>query len=217
MARIVFDLDGTLVDSAPDLHAIASSLLAAGGHAPITLEQARSYIGQGVAVFVSRMRAARGIPETGQAALLASFMARYETAVTLTRLYPSVDHSLIALRRLGHRMALCTNKPMAPTLALLRHLNLERHFDKIVAGDSLPTRKPDPAPLLAAFQIGGAGPDLFVGDSEVDAETASRAGIPLLLFTQGYRSAPAHTLTHHAAFADFNDLPGLIAQFGQSP
>jgi len=210
MARVVFDLDGTLVDSAPDLHAIANALLTAEGHAPITLTQARSYIGQGVAVFVARMRADRGIPDSAQAPLLAGFLARYEAAVDLTVLYPGVREALQTLRRQGHRMGLCTNKPMAPALALLRHLDLLGFFDKIIAGDSLPTRKPDPAPLIAAFDMGGHGPNLYVGDSEVDAETAHRAGIPLLLYTQGYRATPIDALPHQAAFDHFASLPGLI-------
>ena len=211
MARIVFDLDGTLVDSAPDLHAIANALLIPQGHAPITLDEARSYIGQGVAVFVAKMRAARGIPDTEQPVLLDAFMARYETAVDLTQLYPSVNAALVTLRQQGHRMGLCTNKPMGPTLALLRHMGLLGFFDKIIAGDSLPTRKPDPAPLHAAFDMGGRGPNLYVGDSEVDAETALAAGIPLLLFTQGYRATPVADLPHAAAFDDFSALPALIA------
>ena len=188
MARIVFDLDGTLVDSAPDLQAVANTLLSQRGLTPITLDQTRSFIGQGVVVFVARLRAARNLPDSEQAPLLADFMARYEQAVTLTLIYPHVAETLANLQAAGHRLGLCTNKPLQPALALLRHLKLEHHFTKVVAGDSLPTHKPDPAPLLAAFDMGGTGPDLYVGDSEVDAETAQRAGVPLLLFTA--RSGP---------------------------
>jgi phosphoglycolate phosphatase len=211
MARVVFDLDGTLVDSAPDLHAVANSLLEAHGQPPITLTEARSFIGQGVAVFVAKLRAARGIPESGQARLLAGFLARYESAVELTITYPGVEAALQDLRGQGHRIAICTNKPMAPTLSLLRHLDLLGYFDKIIAGDSLPTRKPDPAPLLAACDMSGKGPNLYVGDSEVDAETAERAGIPLYLFTQGYRTTPVEKLPHRATFDDFANLPALLA------
>lgn len=211
MARIVFDLDGTLVDSAPDLQAVANELLATDGHAPLTLTEARGFIGQGVAVFVARMRAARGIADSDQAALLAGFMARYDGAVGLTVVYPGVPATLAALRAGGHRLGLCTNKPLAPTMALLRHLELADTFDKIIAGDSLPQRKPDPAPLIAACDMGGAGPVLYVGDSEVDAETAQRAGVPFVLFTEGYRAAAVADLPHVASFADFSALPGLIA------
>ena len=157
------------------------------------------------------MRAARGIADSGQAALQAGFMARYEAAVDLTTVYPGVPQALAALRQAGHRLGLCTNKPLRPTMALLRHFGFAGLFDRVIAGDSLPTRKPDPAPLRAALDMGGAGPDLYVGDSEIDAETAQRAGVPFLLFTQGYRSAPVSDLPHAAAFDRFSALPGLIA------
>lgn len=210
MARIVFDLDGTLVDSAPDLQAVANTLLSQRGLTPITLDQTRSFIGQGVVVFVARLRAARNLPDSEQAPLLADFMARYEQAVTLTLIYPHAAETLADLQAAGHRIGLCTNKPMLPALALLRHLNLAQYFTKIVAGDSLPSHKPDPAPLLTAFDMGGTGPDLYVGDSEVDAECAQRAGVPLLLYTQGYRSKPLADLPHLAAFSDFRQLAALI-------
>ncbi len=210
MARIVFDLDGTLVDSAPDLQSVANDLLAARNTAPITLDQARAFMGMGIKVFVARLCAARNLPETEQAPLLADFMARYEQAVTLTLVYPHVAETLAALQAAGHRLGLCTNKPMQPALALLRHLNFAQYFTKVIAGDSLPSHKPDPAPLLAAFDMGGTGPDIYVGDSEVDAETARRAGVPLLLFTEGYRNTPLADLPHLAAFSDFRQLAGLI-------
>ena len=210
MARIVFDLDGTLVDSAPDLRAIANTLLAQRGLAPITLDNARAFMGMGIRVFIARLRAARNLPETEQAPLLADFMARYEQAVALTLIYPHVAETLANLQAAGHRLGLCTNKPLQPALALLRHLKLDHHFTKVVAGDSLPTHKPAPAPLLAAFEMGGTGPDLYVGDSEVDAETAQRAGVPLLLFTEGYRNTELADLPHFARFSDFRQLSALI-------
>lgn len=210
MARIVFDLDGTLVDSAPDLQAIAKTLLAQRGLAPITLDNARAFMGMGIKVFIARLCAARDLPESEQAPLLADFMARYEQAVTLTLIYPHVAETLANLQAAGHRLGLCTNKPLQPALALLRHLRLDHHFTKVIAGDSLPTHKPDPAPLLAAFDMGGTGPNLYVGDSEVDAETAQRAGVPLLLYTEGYRSTDLVGLPHLASFSDFRQLAALI-------
>lgn len=217
MARIVFDLDGTLVDSAPDLHGIANRVLADRNRDPISLDEARSFIGQGVVVFVRKLRAARGIPDDDHAAVLAQYLALYEDAVALTQLYPGVGDTLQRLRADGHALGLCTNKPKRPTMALLRHLDLERHFLTIIAGDSLPVHKPDPAPLRAAFAMEGvSGPAIYVGDSEVDAETARRAGVPLLLFTEGYRTTPVTDLPHHAAFSAFADLPGLVARFSQS-
>ena len=210
MARIVFDLDGTLVDSAPDLQGIANELMAARAVDPITLDEARMFIGHGVAVFVRRLSAARGLPESEQAALLAAFLARYDDAVTLTQTYPGVAACLVSLRDAGHAIGLCTNKPMRPTLGLLQHLGLEPHFARVVAGDALTVNKPDPRPLHAAFDMPGDGAAVYVGDSEVDAETAARAGVPFLLFTEGYRAAAIADLPHRAAFSDFAALPALI-------
>ncbi len=210
MARIVFDLDGTLVDSAPDLRGIANVLMAARGLDPITLDEARGFIGQGVAVFVQRLRAARSLPESEQKGLLAALLERYDDALTLTQPYPGVPACLVTLRNAGHAIGLCTNKPMRPTLILLRHLGLEPHFARIVAGDTLAVRKPDPAPLHAAFDMPTGGAAIYVGDSEVDAETAARGGVPFLLFTEGYRSTAIADLPHRAAFSDFDALPALI-------
>lgn len=209
-ARIVFDLDGTLIDSAPDIRAGANGILAEEGAAPLTQEEARSFIGSGAAVFVERMRRARGIPDSEQARLLRTFTDRYEGFVGLTTIYPGVIEALTALRDKGHRLGICTNKPIRPTHAVLAHLALDGYFDTVWGGDSLPQRKPDPAPLLAAFDALGDGPEIYVGDSEVDAETARRSGMPFLLYTQGYRSTPIEDLPVTATFDDFAVLPFLV-------
>ena len=210
MARIVFDLDGTLVDSAPDIHAIANAVLAEEGLAPITFAQARSFIGNGAPVFVRRLREARGVPDAEQPRLLAAFIARYEGAVTLTAPYPGVAGALEALAGNGHALGLCTNKPIGPARSVLAHFGLDRHLAAVVGGDSLPVHKPDPALLQAVFAALGDGACLYVGDSEVDAETAARAGVPFVLFTEGYRKSPVDALPHTAAFSDFSALPDLL-------
>jgi phosphoglycolate phosphatase len=212
MARIVFDLDGTLIDSAADLQGIANGLLSREGAAPLSLAEARDFIGNGVAVFVARMRAARGIPDSEQARLLDGFLARYDDAVEQTVAYPGVPETLAALRAHGHRLGVCTNKPLRPCRSVLAHLGLLRHFEVTIGGDSLPVHKPDPAPLVAAFRELGPGPAIYVGDSEIDAETARRAGAPFLLFTQGYRKAPLDEIPHDRAFDRFSDVPELVGE-----
>ncbi len=106
-------------------------------------------------------------------------------------------------------MGLCTNKPLAAVHAVLAHLDLARHFPVIVAGDSAYPRKPDPAPLHAAIAGLGGGPTIYIGDHEVDAATAGAAGVPFVLFTEGYRSAPAADLATRA-FADWRALPAMV-------
>lgn len=212
MARIVFDLDGTLIDSAPDIHGIANALLTAEDKAPITLDQARDFIGNGASVFVARMRAARDIPEDQHDRLLAEFVARYDDAVTLTEPYANVEAALKELIDQGHSLGICTNKPIRPCKAVLAHLGLDRYFLTFWGGDSLPVHKPDPSPLNAAFAALPEGPELYVGDSDVDAETAQRAMVPFLLYTEGYRKQPVSEMPHTVAFSDFADLPALVAR-----
>ncbi len=210
MAAIVFDLDGTLIDSAPDIRGVANAVLQERGLEPITMAETRDFIGNGAGVFVQKMSALRGIPEADRDQVLKMFMDRYEDAVTLTEPYPNVPETLGVLRDAGHRLGICTNKPIAPTKAVLAHLKLDQFFDTVWGGDSLSVRKPDPAPLFAAFAALESDTRFYVGDSDVDAETAQRAEISFFLFTEGYRKSRVEDLPHHTAFDDFSQLPELI-------
>jgi phosphoglycolate phosphatase len=210
MARIVFDLDGTLIDSAEDIRALANRLLAEEGKADLSIAEVRTFIGNGASIFVARMRAARELPEADHRRLLEAFVAGYETAVTHTVPYPGVREALDELRRQGHRLGICTNKPLEPCRAVLDHLGLADMFEAVVGGDSLPVLKPDPAPLHAAFEGLGEGARVYVGDSETDAETALRAGVPFLLYTEGYRKTPWEEIPHAARFDRFTHLPALV-------
>jgi len=209
---VIFDLDGTLIDSAPDIHAAANALMARHGFDPFTPAETRRFVGRGVPHFIACCLRARG--QEGDkglhAQLVAEFLRGYESAVTLTRAYPGVPEALTELARMGHRLAICTNKPVRPARAVLDHLGLKAHFAAVIGGDSLDLRKPDPAPLHAAARALGAQEVLFVGDSEVDAETAARAGLPFALYTEGYRSSPVESLPHARAFDNFDALPGIV-------
>jgi phosphoglycolate phosphatase len=176
----------------------------------------RGAIGNGVGVLVSRLLQSQGQEPAGplHAELVAKFVKIYEEAFDLTTLYPGVAEALADLADAGHPMGICTNKPEGPARAVLRHFGLDGHFQVIIGGDSLTTRKPDPAPLLAAFHALNADRALFVGDSEVDAETAHAAGTPLALYTKGYRTAPVETLGAKLIFDDYGALPGLVAHLG---
>lgn len=210
-ARILFDLDGTLIDSARDIQGIANAALETVGAAPITLEETHAFVGEGIGVFVAKMRAARGLSDSLQDRLLADLVARYDDAVTLTVTYPSVPAALAELSR-DHRLGVCTNKLHRPAIAVLRHLGLDHLFGAVTGGDHPLGRKPDPAGLLATFEELGAGPRIYVGDSEIDAETAHRASVPFFLFTEGYRKRPVDELPHDVAFDAFADLPELVAK-----
>ncbi|WBU59788.1 phosphoglycolate phosphatase [Paracoccus albus] len=209
---VIFDLDGTLIDSAPDIHATANAVLAEEGLEGFDLPTIRSFVGRGVPMLVQQMLDARGISDHERAErMIASLVARYESAVGLTRPYPGVVAALEALQASGHVMGVCTNKPAAPAHSVLRHLGLDRFFKEVIGGDSGLPRKPDPAMLLAVRQELGDLQTVYVGDSEVDAETAASANVPFFLFTEGYRKAEPETLPHDALFSEFSALPGLIA------
>ena len=209
---LIFDLDGTLIDSAPDIHATANKVLGAEGLAPFAFETVKGFIGNGVGVLVARLLMSRGLPGSGpdHARLVAAFINTYEEAVDLTTLYPNVLQALDALSGAGHPMAICTNKPARPALAVLRHFGLERYFPVIIGGDTLAQRKPDAAPLLHARAALGCPDVLFIGDSEVDAETAAAARVAFVLFTEGYRKTAPEALGASAVFDDFAALPALV-------
>lgn len=210
---VVLDLDGTLIESAPALHATASRLLAAEGLAPLPLATIRGFIGNGLPVLVARIMEAAGLPPDPalRARLLRAFLDDYEAdPLALTAPMPGAAQALRALRAAGCPLAVCTNKPEAPARAILSGLGLLDLLAAVVGGDTLPQRKPDPAPLLLAARLLGGGPCLSVGDGEVDAETALAAGLPLLLFTGGYRRRPVADLHHARSFDRFADLPGLV-------
>lgn len=213
MRTVVFDLDGTLIDSAPDIRAAANAVLAQHALAPLTLSETRSFIGAGAEAFVARMAAAR-LPHSDARrtdAMLAAFIDRYEAAVDLTQPYPGAVAALERLARDGWALGLCTNKPVGPAQAVLRHLDLGRFFGVVVGGDSLAVRKPDPAPLRHAMAALDSAQCIYVGDSETDAATARAAGVPFALYTEGYRQGPPEALPHDFAFADFTALTGWLA------
>ena len=209
--RIVFDLDGTLVDSVPDLAAAVNVMLVGEGRAPLDIPTVTGFVGNGLPKLVERAIAHAGLEPADHDRLTAVTLAAYKADPTgRTRVYPGVEECLARLQSAGHRLGLCTNKPHAPALDVLAHFNLARHFDVVIGGDSLAVKKPDPEPLLQALVALGEGPALFVGDSEVDAETALRAGVGFALFTEGYRRGPVEALPHRFAFSKFRELRGLI-------
>lgn len=214
MIPIVFDLDGTLMHSAPDLHAACVKMLADAGAPTPDLATVTSYIGNGVPKLVERAIANAGLPPEDHAQCVKVFMSYYDAdPATLTKLYPNLLTLLKALKARGHKMAVCTNKPEAPARVILKLLGIEDFFEVIVGGDTMPTHKPDPAPLHECLRLMGVETCLYVGDSEVDAETADRAKMPMALFTEGYRKTPVDELPHDFAFDDFAALGPYIASF----
>mgnify|MGYP005741525965 FL=1 len=155
------------------------------------------------------MIVARSIESSKHDFLLEQFLKFYENAVQFTEPYENVVPILEILNS-RHELGLCTNKPLKPALKILKHLKLDYFFKCITGGDSSFGRKPDPSPLLNTSASVGDGLCIYVGDSEVDAETAKRADVPFLLFTEGYRKTPIEEIPHTYSFSSFNKLPELV-------
>jgi len=213
MESLIFDLDGTLIDSAPDIHAgVLATLQNEGLAADITFAQTRSFIGKGVPALIEQVRDAKGLhadPDQTQR-MVTYFTKLYETAVEHTQLYPNVREVLTALNSQGHPLAICTNKPEAPTFAVLDHFGLTDLFRAFAFGDGPYKRKPDPAPVRHVLDQLGVENAIYIGDSETDAATAANAELPFYLFTQGYRKTPVDQIPHAHTFDDFNELPSLL-------
>jgi phosphoglycolate phosphatase len=183
----VFDLDGTLVDSVPDIHAALNRLMAARGEPPFTLQEVVGFIGDGVPTLLNRAFAARGREQ--DAAALPAFLVDYErTAALHTRPFDGIPEVLAQLAAAGWRMAVCTNKPEAAARVVLDSLGLSRHFAALGGGDSFPVRKPDPAHLLATLGAAGGDPAraVMIGDHHNDVAAARGAGVVPVFCAWGY-------------------------------
>lgn len=183
---LLLDLDGTLVDSAPDLAASLNRVLPPGD-TPFTPAEIMPMIGDGVAMLVRRAIAARGLPDSPET--VRRFAEDYGAhAADLTRPYPGVPEGMQALTTAGWRLAICTNKPEAATHALLAALGLDAHVAAVGGGDSFPARKPDPGHVLATLRRAGGEPGaaVAVGDHRNDVAAASGAGVPCIFAAWGY-------------------------------
>lgn len=211
---VVFDLDGTLIDSAPDIAFAVNAMLQEQRQPPLDLATVTSFVGNGLPKLVERVLNATGMAPDSHAARFADVLRYYhaEGQAVLTRPYPNVIATLTALQAAGTKMAICTNKPAAPARQVLDHLDMARFFDVVLGGDSLPTRKPDPEMLAECLRQLGTDTCAYVGDTEVDAETAQNGRQRFYLYTPGYRKSPVNQIPHHAAFDDFAELPALLTQ-----
>ncbi len=214
MAVVVFDLDGTLADTAGDLLAAANACFAARGlEAPLTLADAAIAFQGGGAML--RAGAARlGLdPEAVAEEDFAALLDHYAAAIdTHTQLYPGTVAMLDALRAQGYRLAICTNKPEALAEVLLARLGIRDRFASLIGADTLPTRKPDPAPYAAAVAGAGGGASILIGDTITDARTARAAGVPVVLVGFGPEGEAVARHAPDAILRHFDDLPALVAQ-----
>lgn len=218
----IFDLDGTLADTAPDLHLLLSELLAEQGLAAPSPEAVRSMVGDGVAMLIRRATTAVGRPvdDAGLDRLYERFMVLYGAApCRLTTLYPNAREVLADLADQGVRLGICTNKPQRPTELILDALGVGRHFGAIVGGDQLPVRKPHPDHLGEVLRRLGVEPadTVMIGDSRNDLASARGLGMSCVLVRFGYSSPPASELGADAMIDDFAELPTILATLWRAP
>lgn len=189
---VMIDLDGTLADTIPDLAAAANRMLRELGRPALDEEMIRNFVGKGITKLIERALAGSvdgHLPEDELARALPVFERCYdEVNGRYTTIYPGVTEGLRALQEIRMPLACVTNKPARFTLPLLEHLKLAPYFTEVVAGDTLPQRKPDPAPLLHACRKFGIAPRemLMIGDSVNDAQAARAAGCPVFCVPYGY-------------------------------
>ena len=206
---LVLDLDGTLVDSVPDLAAALNRAMAARGLDGFGRAEVAAMVGDGARALYARACTARGahFDDEGFAAFLADYTAH---AAVETRAFPGAIEALGLLQAQGWRLAVCTNKPVAATHALLDALGLGHLFAAVGGGDSFPVRKPDPAHLLMTLAAAGGSAEaaVMVGDHRNDVAAAAGAGVPCIFAAWGY--GPAAMAEGAAAVAEgFADVPGL--------
>ena len=216
LPALAFDLDGTLVDSAPDITTAVNRLLAELDRPPLALAEVRRLVGDGIAVLLGRALAAGGavIEESRLPAIHERYRDLYiATAAVETRPYPRVPETLARLRADGHRMVVCTNKVQRSSLVVLEAFDLLRYFDGVAGGDQVPARKPDPAHLRAALALAGAaeGPAVMIGDGINDVKAAHAAGWPCLLYPSGYGEHPPQALGAELVLGEFAEIPSALA------
>jgi 2-phosphoglycolate phosphatase len=216
LRAVLFDLDGTLVDSAPDLCNAVNRVLSGLGRPPVPLPRLRQVVSKGGRAMLSV--ALPDLPETEREKLLAPFLAHYGQALAVDSVaFAGVADLLAAIEARGLRWGIVTNKPEGLAVGVVEGFGWTRRCAVLVGGDTLPQRKPDPAPILLACRRLGIAPDeaIYVGDDERDIVAARAAGMVSVAALWGYREAGDDPMAWNAdhACAEPRDLlaePGLL-------
>jgi phosphoglycolate phosphatase len=215
-ALVVFDLDGTLLDTHADLVESLNHTIAALDLAPVTYADLTHLVGNGAKVMIERACKLRGHPLAPEALppLLERFIAHYtDTMPGHTRPYPGLLDAVDRLKNKGFRLAVCTNKLESLALTLLKKLDLTHHFDAITGGDTFPVRKPDARHLAGTIERAGGDirRSIMIGDSINDILVARNAGVPSIAVPFGYSDVPVESLGPDRIISHFSELtPELV-------
>jgi phosphoglycolate phosphatase len=214
-AAVVWDLDGTLIESAPDLAAALNTLLNEHDQHGHAIDRVRPMIGGGVARLIERGFRAAGAPLAPPdcEALVPRFMQLYTSRATdRTHLVPQARDVLAQFYHAGLRQGICTNKPLSVTRLILDTLDIAGYFQSVVGGDSTVHKKPHPLPLQTCLRELGVGPGeaLMVGDSGADVGAARAAGVAVALVPDGYTGVPAESLGADLVLEDLSRLPACL-------
>jgi len=219
---IVFDLDGTLVDTAPDLIATLNLVLASEDIPAVPFETARPMIGSGVRPLIEQALAEqqRHIDDATLDALFERYIRRYQDHIAdHSRPYPGVEAALDELSAQGFTLAVCTNKYESLSLRLLNALGMTDRFAAICGQDTFPVKKPHPEMLLETIRKAGGDPirAIMVGDSDTDIRTARAASIPVIGVDFGYTDIPMIELSPDRLISHFDALPAAVTQLLRLP
>jgi phosphoglycolate phosphatase len=212
---LIFDLDGTLVDTAPDLLDALNAVLTREGSRQVDLADLNHLVGHGAQAMLAEafVRTGGAAEPERLPALIETFISHYRAHIAdKSRPYPAVAETLAALREQGARLGVLTNKPQELTIPLLEAVGLAPLFDAIHGAGRYSFTKPDPRVLHHVIdELGGAGEGaIMIGDSATDVATARAANIPVILRACGYTPTPAHALGADAVIEGFEELPAVI-------
>ncbi|MEZ5875727.1 MAG: phosphoglycolate phosphatase [Hyphomicrobiales bacterium] len=213
-ATIVFDLDGTLVDTAPDLTNALNDVLVRRGYAPVALASVRAAVGRGARVMIETALRRAGAKDDIEE-MLAEFLVHYEANIAAeSRPYPGTVAALDRLHASGATLAVCTNKRERLSRLLLQALDLERYFAALAGRDTFGVSKPDPGHLLGVIDRAGGTPTraVMVGDSDVDIAAAQGAGVPCVLVSFGYAPPSAEGPFPDAIIDHFDELEPSVRE-----
>lgn len=210
-SALLFDLDGTLIDSAPDICESINKAMKPMGRRPISLEETKSLVGFPAPILVRMALELNGPPGSQDEvdSLLSSFLDIYrQNPSEHTILFPGARDALERFTKAGINLGICTNKPEITCFPVLDALDLGRYFSAIICGDTIEYRKPDARHVFHTLDVMGASLDeaIFVGDSETDITAASNAGMPSVCVTFGYCHVPFESLGANALVDHFDQL-----------